>query len=117
MVLNRIKRIGRNESCPCGSGMKYKKCCLKERQSMSATQQQNGRIQLAPEEQRAVAPLAVFTVVVGQDLNVNVQCQGNVSHPIINLALETAKQLLAAQIMAKQKEAGGIVVAPPGLKI
>jgi uncharacterized protein YecA (UPF0149 family) len=22
------KRIGRNESCPCGSGEKFKKCCL-----------------------------------------------------------------------------------------
>lgn len=22
-------RIGRNDQCPCGSGMKYKKCCLK----------------------------------------------------------------------------------------
>jgi uncharacterized protein YecA (UPF0149 family) len=22
-------RIGRNEPCPCGSGEKYKKCCLK----------------------------------------------------------------------------------------
>ncbi|MBK5101444.1 MAG: SEC-C domain-containing protein [Desulfobacteraceae bacterium] len=21
-------KIGRNEPCPCGSGLKYKKCCL-----------------------------------------------------------------------------------------
>jgi len=26
--LRREQRIGRNESCPCGSGKKYKKCCL-----------------------------------------------------------------------------------------
>lgn len=26
-------KIGRNESCPCGSGKKYKKCCL-ERDSV-----------------------------------------------------------------------------------
>lgn len=25
------KKIGRNERCPCGSGKKYKKCCLKKR--------------------------------------------------------------------------------------
>lgn len=24
----RIKKIGRNEPCPCGSGKKYKKCCI-----------------------------------------------------------------------------------------
>ena len=23
------KKIGRNELCPCGSGKKYKKCCIK----------------------------------------------------------------------------------------
>lgn len=22
------KKIGRNERCPCGSGLKYKRCCL-----------------------------------------------------------------------------------------
>ena len=24
------KKVGRNDSCPCGSGKKYKKCCLKK---------------------------------------------------------------------------------------
>ncbi len=23
-----MNKIGRNDSCPCGSGLKYKKCCL-----------------------------------------------------------------------------------------
>lgn len=23
-----MKKIGRNDPCPCGSGKKYKKCCL-----------------------------------------------------------------------------------------
>ncbi len=27
-VLHRLQHIGRNEPCPCGSGRKYKKCCL-----------------------------------------------------------------------------------------
>jgi len=27
---SRRKKIGRNEACPCGSGLKYKKCCLGE---------------------------------------------------------------------------------------
>jgi len=26
----RMKKIGRNDPCPCGSGKKYKKCCGKE---------------------------------------------------------------------------------------
>jgi len=24
------RKIGRNDPCPCGSGLKYKKCCLKK---------------------------------------------------------------------------------------
>ncbi|HIP18649.1 MAG TPA: hypothetical protein EYG78_04860 [Sulfurovum sp.] len=24
------EKIGRNDPCPCGSGEKYKKCCLKK---------------------------------------------------------------------------------------
>ena len=27
-VINRFNTIGRNDPCPCGSGRKYKKCCL-----------------------------------------------------------------------------------------
>ena len=23
-----VKKVGRNETCPCGSGKKFKKCCL-----------------------------------------------------------------------------------------
>jgi SEC-C motif len=28
-------KIGRNEQCPCGSGRKYKKCCLEKHQATS----------------------------------------------------------------------------------
>ena len=29
LIANKIQ--GRNEPCPCGSGKKFKKCCLKEK--------------------------------------------------------------------------------------
>ncbi|MBN1854905.1 MAG: SEC-C domain-containing protein [Pirellulales bacterium] len=29
-IRNREKRIGRNDPCPCGSGKKYKQCCLRK---------------------------------------------------------------------------------------
>lgn len=29
-------RIGRNELCPCGSGLKYKRCCLRQHQVNAA---------------------------------------------------------------------------------
>ena len=25
-----VERVGRNDPCPCGSGKKYKKCCMKK---------------------------------------------------------------------------------------
>lgn len=27
-ILSKRVKIGRNEACPCGSGKKFKKCCL-----------------------------------------------------------------------------------------
>ncbi|MGB4418274.1 MAG: SEC-C metal-binding domain-containing protein [Bacillota bacterium] len=27
MRQRRVKKVGRNDPCPCGSGKKYKKCC------------------------------------------------------------------------------------------
>jgi len=31
-VTRTTQRVGRNDACPCGSGRKYKQCCLKQRQ-------------------------------------------------------------------------------------
>jgi len=28
LALNKKIKVGRNDACPCGSGLKYKKCCL-----------------------------------------------------------------------------------------
>ena len=30
-IRNRDRKIGRNEPCPCGSGKKYKQCCMRKR--------------------------------------------------------------------------------------
>jgi len=28
-IRNRQQRVGRNDPCPCGSGKKYKQCCMR----------------------------------------------------------------------------------------
>ena len=33
-----MAKIGRNAPCPCGSGKKYKKCCLKKEQAVTMPQ-------------------------------------------------------------------------------
>jgi preprotein translocase subunit SecA len=35
-IRNRGTRVGRNEPCPCGSGKKYKNCCLRKNGGLSA---------------------------------------------------------------------------------
>jgi len=30
------KKVGRNDPCPCGSGKKYKKCCLQRESGVRA---------------------------------------------------------------------------------
>jgi uncharacterized protein YecA (UPF0149 family) len=32
VVQRRVVKIGRNEKCPCGSGNKYKRCCINKEQ-------------------------------------------------------------------------------------
>ena len=34
-IRNRGKKVGRNEPCPCGSGKKYKNCCMRSRSGVN----------------------------------------------------------------------------------
>jgi len=43
-----MEKIGRNAPCPCGSGKKYKKCCLPLHQESSAQQQSAEPFTLVP---------------------------------------------------------------------
>jgi len=42
-------KIGRNEQCPCGSGRKYKKCCLPAHQSNQGAELQPQKISVKEE--------------------------------------------------------------------
>jgi len=80
------KRISRNDPCPCGSGKKYKKCCLNKAHSSGPTQQMytdamvlrnSGQFEAAkkkyeeilrawPKEARAIAGLGRCLIRLGQ---------------------------------------------------
>ena len=47
-----MRKIGRNEPCPCGSGRKYKQCCLSQREAAHAAEQ-------ASAQERKAAVVAV----------------------------------------------------------
>ena len=36
-LVRRVPKIGRNQKCPCGSGKKFKKCCIDKVNFVSAT--------------------------------------------------------------------------------
>lgn len=39
-----MQDVGRNDPCPCGSGKKFKQCCMKQTSSSSAPQRQLKKI-------------------------------------------------------------------------
>ncbi len=41
--VNPYRDVGRNDPCPCGSGKKYKKCCLAVEKGLSALSKREGR--------------------------------------------------------------------------
>ncbi|WP_244521440.1 SEC-C metal-binding domain-containing protein [Bradyrhizobium sp. DOA9] len=51
-MVNSDKRVGRNDPCPCGSGKKFKKCCLN---SQSGAELPSGLHRHDPQE-REIAP-------------------------------------------------------------
>ena len=55
-VTRRQRKVGRNEPCPCGSGKKYKKCCMlkpKDEQSEPTVTSDNASMTTVTEENRA----------------------------------------------------------------
>lgn len=40
------KKVGRNEPCPCGSGKKYKKCCIDKKQNITSITRLDDRFDL-----------------------------------------------------------------------
>ncbi len=63
-------RIGRNEPCPCGSGLKYKKCCHGKVEFQPAKEAEQQKVtlkneidklqELAVKKEKSVKPLGVF---------------------------------------------------------
>jgi uncharacterized protein YecA (UPF0149 family) len=43
-----MNKIGRNDSCPCGSGKKYKRCCAKKEAEMGQRELPSGRFRYEP---------------------------------------------------------------------
>jgi hypothetical protein len=60
MTTTKVARPGRNEPCPCGSGRKYKQCCL-DKDEAEARAAQAKAIAEAPEPSPEAAPVRTRT--------------------------------------------------------
>nr|MBF0221017.1 SEC-C domain-containing protein [Desulfobulbaceae bacterium] len=67
-----MAKIGRNQPCPCGSGLKYKKCCLKDKpitttaapkQKISVTEEIKHLQELAVNRKESIKLIGVFIFV------------------------------------------------------
>ena len=63
-----MAKVGRNDPCPCGSGQKYKRCCL-PREEAAAAERAAGR---AREVEPSTAPLEILSDDDGLDEASNV---------------------------------------------
>jgi len=44
-----IKKIRRNDRCPCGSGLKYKHCCLRKERTARRERQRRNEVRVKGE--------------------------------------------------------------------
>jgi len=73
------KKIGRNDPCPCGSGKKYKKCCLEKQDIIW---EQNKASQLMEEGQFKEAEERLRKVLNNED---NVTIRNNLAKCLFEL--------------------------------
>lgn len=53
-----MTKIGRNDQCPCGSGLKYKRCCLPKNQANQSAQLQPQKVSINDEVAKLQAAAA-----------------------------------------------------------
>lgn len=61
-MIQASNKIGRNESCPCGSGLKYKRCCL-EKDQQRGRQTAEGNQSAAPAAGQHAVPVTAEGMV------------------------------------------------------
>ncbi len=61
-------KVGRNEQCPCGSGKKYKKCCLGKQEELAQREIEVTTLERRRQElERETARLRAKTVALGEE--------------------------------------------------
>lgn len=53
-----MNKVGRNEQCPCGSGLKYKRCCLQKNEAAQSAQLQAQKVSINDEVAKLQAAAA-----------------------------------------------------------
>jgi hypothetical protein len=92
-MTNIAKKIGRNQPCPCGSGKKYKKCCMHDKKASNSTfswADGEGIHHIAPGEKPSAKSLEKMT----QEYQKNIRNSPLWDEMVKEFGEEKAKELL-----------------------
>ena len=94
-------KIGRNEPCPCGSGHKFKKCCIEEVERIRAMEPKNDyRDQVEKQKVKEKTFLEIETERIGEEAMLE-RCK---SAMVIELEVLEVCMALEVETLAKQGE-------------
>lgn len=104
----RSSRIGRNSTCPCGSGLKFKSCCHQGRsfQENSVNPQVNGQQQ---------QPIGTVTINIFAGPSVVANYTGPINRVLLSGVMDQAKEIINEKL--KEMEKQKVVAPPPGLLV
>lgn len=97
MPIRNSKRVGRNDPCPCGSGKKYKKCCLnlhqapKPRYNPTPEEQRRGRLALHKLQMMVGAAASSVSVYVQDDVENIEQGRESVANALASAGIPAAE--------------------------
>lgn len=66
-VITNTRKIGRNEKCPCGSGKKYKKCCIGKNLNQSEVYGKNKLIEYLEQGYLIIGPIKQISIITDRD--------------------------------------------------
>lgn len=62
-MITETKKIGRNEKCPCGSGKKYKKCCMGKNLNQSEVYEKNKLMEYLKNDYLINGPIKQISII------------------------------------------------------
>lgn len=120
-----LEKIGRNDPCPCGSGVKYKKCCLKREEELKSRRRTEGAavsdafdwlMQHYPQQVSAAIETGFFAALEKTDREllstVSPSLQGRIQFNFRDWLINDA----SLEVDGEKRAVSGLLAGPGGLE-